>query len=209
MAKTAKFFGTKLSDNWTETPEGFLVCLNAVIARTGFQEYRGSELQDTEIEDIDGKIDSERIYKLYRPEDEVFNPDTIASFEGKSVTFTHPNKLITVETVADVECGHVQNVKRGTELLDDGNWPLLADLMIKDSSLIRKIKSGLRELSCGYNYHVAKQNGNFIQVGIIGNHVAVVENGRAGTATIQDSALVVPDFQSLYVEQFVSHFKRS
>ena len=38
------FYGSRLSDNMTLTPEGYLICLNVPIARTGSQQYLRSEL---------------------------------------------------------------------------------------------------------------------------------------------------------------------
>jgi len=38
------YYGVKLSDNWIETPEHYVIYKNAVIGRSGFQKYKGSEL---------------------------------------------------------------------------------------------------------------------------------------------------------------------
>lgn len=206
-AKKAKvgYFGTKLSDNMILTPEGCLVCQNAVIARTGFQEYKGADLADTEAEDlVEGGLDPDKVYRVYRPEDEVFRQATIDSFNGKTFTLTHPDQLLTVDTIAEHDCGHVMNIRKGTDALEDGNWPLLADIMVTDKYVILEIQNGLRELSCGYNYHIAKQGDNLIQVEIIGNHVALVKNGRAGKlAAIQDSALAYEGFKRFVLNSSV------
>ena len=68
------YFGTKLSDNITETPEGFLICHNVIIARTGMQEYSSSEVP---VKSKDGEL-----VKIYREKSEVLRDETIASFEG-------------------------------------------------------------------------------------------------------------------------------
>jgi len=39
---------------------------------------------------------------------------------------------------------------------------------------------GKREISCGYTYELCEENGEYIQRKIRGNHVAVVDAGRAG-----------------------------
>jgi hypothetical protein len=39
---------------------------------------------------------------------------------------------------------------------------------------------GKREISCGYTYELCEENGQYIQRKIRGNHVAVVDAGRAG-----------------------------
>ena len=39
------YFGTRLSENISRRePEGYLICLNVLVARTGTQEYQPSEL---------------------------------------------------------------------------------------------------------------------------------------------------------------------
>lgn len=185
------YYGYKLSDNIIENPhDGTLVCKNAIIARTGFQVYKGKELPKNEAEALKLEIAPDDDVKVYRSEEEVFAPATIASFEGKPLTDGHPPQLLDIETIADYQTGHIQNIRRGKEPLDSGDWPLLADLILTDPKLIDKVqKFGVRELSCGYNYHLAVVNGNIQQVDIKGNHVAVVENGRAGTLVgIQDEA---------------------
>jgi hypothetical protein len=182
------YYGVSLSPNWVETPEEYVIFKNAVIGRTGFQLYKGRELDPDELKDQGIVVDAEDDVNLYRDPDEVFSPKTIASFEGKSVTDGHPSELLNVETVKNHEQGQVLNVRRGTEPLESGDLPLLADLIVKSKPLIDKIKAGLRELSCGYNYHVLKDGELIRQVDIIGNHVAIVESGRAGhEAAIGDS----------------------
>ena len=57
---------------------------------------------------------------------------------------------------------------------------LLADLIITDPVLIDLILDGKREISCGYTYELCEENGAYIQRKIRGNHVAVVDAGRAG-----------------------------
>ena len=40
-----RYFAEYLSENIAETPEGFLICRNAVIGRTGYQTYLVRELK--------------------------------------------------------------------------------------------------------------------------------------------------------------------
>ena len=174
------YYGSRLSPNQTETPEGFLICMNVPIARTGTQTYLRSELGFSD--DPGGLVD------VIRTEDEVFSPATIASFEGKPATEDHPPMEVTPDNIAAYDMGHVQNVHRGTGEESD---LLLADLFITSLPLIEAIRSGrLREVSCGYDceYRMDAQ-GRLFQCGIRGNHVAVVSAGRAGPrGAIKDSA---------------------
>lgn len=175
------YFGSRISENITTTPEGFLICLNVPIARTGVQQYLRSELEMT-----DG--DPNDIVDVHREEAEVFSPVTIASFEGKPITHPHPpENIVTPDNIAAYSCGHVQNVRRG---IGEESDMLLADFFVTSPPLIEAIKNGLREVSCGYtcNYAPDKQ-GRICQSSIRGNHVAVVSAGRAGSrVAIKDSS---------------------
>jgi len=173
------YYGSRLSPNQTETPEGFLICLNVPIARTGTQTYLRSELGFAD--DPTGLVD------VIRTEEEVFSPATIASFEGKPATEDHPPVEVKPDNISAYDRGHVQNVHRGT---GDESDLLIADLYITSPPLIDAIRSGrLREVSCGYDceYRMDEQ-GRLYQCGIRGNHVAVVSAGRAGPrVAIKDS----------------------
>ncbi len=173
------YYGYTISPNQIETGEGFLICKNVPIARTGTQDYLGSELG------LSGG-ESEQIIAVVRPPDEVFSEATLASFEGKPVTNDHPPGLIGPDEVKTYEMGHAQNIRRGT-----GEWKdyMIADLHIHDRDLIDAIQNGKREISCGYECdYVKNEDGTYSQKNIRGNHVAVVDRGRAGKrAAILDS----------------------
>ena len=170
------FYGAKLSPHMTESPEGFLICLGVPICRTGKQQYLPREIG----EKGDGLVD------VYREEDEVFKPSAMASFEGKPVTDDHPSKEVDPNNYSSHMKGVVQNVRRGQ---GDESDNVVCDLVIYDAGLISKIKHGKREVSCGYDCkYVDNGDGTYHQADIIGNHVAVVDNGRAGkSVSIKDS----------------------
>jgi hypothetical protein len=153
------------------TPEGFLLCENRPIGRIGLQVYSKHEL-DLE-PNASGEIWVERLA------DEVFNERTIASFEGKAVTFDHPPDSVTPDNWKEYAIGTVQNVRRGT---GDQKDLLIADLLITDSAAITYANSNLPELSSGYQAEYEQtEPGRAIQRNIIGNHVALVRRGRAGS----------------------------
>ncbi|OOM73990.1 hypothetical protein CLPUN_42280 [Clostridium puniceum] len=171
------YYGNKISDNMSVTPEGYLTCLNVPIGRIGWMDYYGQELPS----DFNEPYGS--LCKVYRSPEELFSDATIASFEGKSVTNTHPTSNLDINTTAMIERGHAQNIRR------DGDF-LVADLIVKDAGLISEIQNNLkREVSSGYDCYWHKiGDGKYEQRNIIGNHVAVVPNGRAGSkVAIQDS----------------------
>ncbi|MCL1999677.1 MAG: DUF2213 domain-containing protein [Turicibacter sp.] len=81
------YYASKISNNMAMTPEGFLVCRNVPIARTGPQKYAAAELPiDFDISDLQ----TTDVVTVYRAEADVFDPSAIASFEAKPVTNDHP-----------------------------------------------------------------------------------------------------------------------
>jgi hypothetical protein len=188
LDRRVAYFAEHLSENIAKTDEGYLICRNAVIGRSGYQTYRVKELTDPEglLKEYSYAPDDE--LKVWRDPSEVFSAATIASFEGKTFTLTHPSELLQVQNDNRHSQGHVQNVRRGTEPLDDGNIPLLADVVVKGPEAIQAIEEGQRELSCGYLYTLAREGYRWDQRNILGNHVALVPKGRAGEARIVDAA---------------------
>lgn len=174
-----QYYGYTISPNQIETGEGFLICRNVPISRTGDQEYLGWEIG------IPG-AGGGQIVTVHRPPEEVFSTAALASFEGKPVTNDHPPVLIGPDDVKTYEMGHAQNVRRGDGEREEYT---LADLHIHDRELIDAVQSGKREISCGYECeYVPNGDGTYTQRNIRGNHVAVVERGRAGKrAAILDS----------------------
>lgn len=171
------FYGSKISGHMIRTPEGYLVCKEVPIARTGTQEYRGMEF---------GGENPEKIYVVKRPEEEVFSKAALASFEGKPVVDEHPDENVTPDNIGRYIKGTCRDVRRGEGALSDC---VVADLIIYDKDLIKKIESGKRDISCGYDcLWDPKDDDTYVQLEIRGNHVAVVEEGRAGhKVSIRDS----------------------
>lgn len=164
------YYGYTISPNQLETVEGFLICRNVPIARTGEMDYLESELKE------DG--DSSKMVKVYRSSEEVFSEAALSSFEGKPVTDEHPPELLTPETCRQYSRGHAENVRKGE---DEWEGCVIADLHIQDEELIRAIQGGKREISCGYECsYTEDKDGTYSQHDIRGNHIAVVTRGRAG-----------------------------
>lgn len=167
-----KFYASKISENMHETPEGYLVCVGVPIARTGEMIYGDGE---TPLETND-----EGVIKIFRDEKEVFRKETIASFEGKPVTISHPTEFVSPENWSRLTKGILQNVRRGE---GEQSNDLIADILITDNLAINLVKNGLREVSCGYEAEYEQiKDGEGIQTNIIGNHLALVEQGRAGSS---------------------------
>jgi hypothetical protein len=192
----------KLGPKQSMTPGGFLLCRDVAIARTGEQIYHARDFAPNPppIEPgPDGMI------LITRDEADVFHPDTIASFEGADIVIGHT--FVNPSNVRAQSVGHMQNVRRGTGADSD---LLLADFLVKDAEAISLVRgtadsaplplgigdtalgstadgsltedaSMLREVSCGYDADYEQISpGRGRQKNIVGNHVALVERGRAG-----------------------------
>jgi hypothetical protein len=158
------------------TRDGFLA-VRAKAARVGIYDYSAAEVGGTE-----RGFKANDTVKIYRPADEVFAADSVASFLAKPVTNNHPSVPVT----ADNWKQHARGVNMGA--LRDGDY-LAFDLVIMDSALIADIDAGKRELSNGYSCVLDWTPGttsdgqafDAIQRTIRGNHIAVVDKGRAGS----------------------------
>jgi len=167
----------KLSEHKFKTPEGYLICTDAILARTGKQTYTKDELfcdgDSTEV-DVD------------RPYNEVMNNKTIASFENKPITFDHPNEDVNIANYKDYAIGYVRDVHQGKT--ENGEDVIMGNLVITDKDAIEAIENGDHtDLSCGYDCDIVDLDNGYAQHNIRGNHVALCECGRAGNARIVDS----------------------
>jgi hypothetical protein len=169
--KNLRFYTTeKLGKKRELTPEGFLICFDVPIARTGQMIYGPDE---TPI-----KANADGYVRIEREPEEVFRPETIASYAGKPVTNDHPPEDVTPDNWKQYDVGTVLNPRRGTGAEDD---LLIADLLIKDPQAIKDVLDGKREVSAGYDADYEETGeGRGRQRNIIANHVALVEEGRCG-----------------------------
>lgn len=158
------------------TDEGFLK-VPARISRTGIQEYLAIEMGLTDRDPND-------IIRVYRPEEEVFSDESLSSFANKPVTNNHPPELVTSANARQYSVG-----MSGPEVTRDGMF-VATVLHVTDQASIDDIESGKAELSNGYLSDIDWTEGvtpdgeqyDAVQRNIKGNHIAIVERGRAGTA---------------------------
>lgn len=167
-----RFYTTQtISPKREMTPEGFMLCRDVPIARTGVQIYGADELPL--------KAGRDGLIHVQRDADEVFRPETMASASGKPLVNNHPDDDVTPENWRQLSMGTVFNPRRG-ELLDEDL--LLADILITDKEAIGLMEDGKRELSCGYDAQYEElEPGKARQYDIVINHVALVDKGRCGT----------------------------
>lgn len=119
----------------------------------------------------------------YRPEDEVSNPDSLASFGMKAVTLNHPKVLLDSKTTKLHQVGHAGSHVR----FSDGFVEVA--LVITDQDAIDAVQRGdAQEVSAGYRVDYDPTPGvtpngesyDGIQRNIKVNHIALVARGRAG-----------------------------
>lgn len=161
----------QLSTNQGMTPEGYLVCQNVPVSRTGVQYYYGYEL------DPDGKagLSANKRYPVYRLPEDVFEPESLQSLESKPLTDEHPSKGVTVHNAGWLTMGHGRNARH-----NDKN--VIADLIVTNPNLIDGIRAKRKyEISLGYTCKYSPYKDGFKQTNIRINHIAVVESGRAGS----------------------------
>lgn len=131
-----------------------------------------------------------------RPEAEVFKPASMRSFAMVPFTDDHPNDLLTAATAGP----YVKGSTGDTITRDDDH--LRGNIGVFDAATIAKMEAGKREVSCGYTCDLLETPGvhpvwgkyDAIQTNIIGNHLALVDKGRAGSAAIRmDASYAVVD----------------
>lgn len=139
--------------------------------------YRGFEIVDSEKHGLDPN----GYYKVWRPPEELARPETINSIKGIPVTLDH--EFIDVNKKPKHVVGSTG---------DNAAWKapyLMGSLHIYDKDAMRRIDDGsMRQLSLAYSYRPDWRSGktpdgehyDLIMRDIIANHVALVENGRAG-----------------------------
>ncbi|WP_226948879.1 DUF2213 domain-containing protein [Rhizorhabdus wittichii] len=154
-------------------PDGRIAAV-AKFARTGCQTYLGAEL---------GRPDLTTV-TVYRPEDEVFAQDAMASFAHKAITLDHPGEDVSATNWKRLAVGFTEG-----RVARDGGFVEIP-LMLADAQAVSAYDQGrARELSAGYSCELVWGDGiapdgtpfQATQRSIRGNHIALVPAGRAGS----------------------------
>lgn len=153
--------------------------VDAHLTRTGVFSYRNA----------DGSVRRE-----YRPDSEVFHPDALASFEALPVTDDHPPEMLTAATAMQFTRG-----ASGESVRRDGDH-VAASIVVFDAKLVGKMERGKLQVSNGYSCDLDETPGvspqgekyDAVQRNIRGNHVAIVDHGRAGSARVRMDGADVP-----------------
>jgi hypothetical protein len=153
------------------TRDGYLVA-EANIARTGIQIYQGREVGRQDLANV----------RVYRSPEQVFSQTAMGSFAHRPITIDHPKGMVDAKNWKKVSVGQL-----GDNVMRDGDH-VRVPLVLMDADAIADVQGGKRELSCGYICDLDWTPGttpegeayDAQQMGIVGNHLAIVERGRAG-----------------------------
>lgn len=171
----------------TVDDNGFLHVAVSPVTKEQVAPYYGHEIPNHE----ELGFESDVIYHGYRPASELSKPDTIQSLNGIPIQFEHH---------ADYANAPAKDTRIGSTG-DDAKWesPYLTNsLHFHDAKAIDRIKDGsMRELSLAYRYTPVKKEGefegqhyDFVMTDINCNHVALVEEGRAGHDVLVEDAQI-------------------
>jgi len=147
----------------------------AKFARSGCYTYTGSEVGRPHLASV----------AVYRPEDEVFSEDAMASFAHKAITLDHPSEPVSAKNWRKVSVGYTEG-----RVARDGAYVEIP-LILADGDAVSAFDSGqARQLSAGYSCDLIWGDGvapdgtayQATQRTVRGNHIALVPAGRAGEA---------------------------
>ena len=154
---------------------GFLRVDECNISKCQIRPYLGREIPNWR----EFGLEPDKIYNVYCPKEEL--EKALPTFNNLPLTREH----------IEVDVDNVPKEKIVGSLGDHASfeYPYLKNnLIIYDKKDIDLVMSGKKkELSCGYRYTPVRQSGeadgqhyDFVMTDIIGNHVALVKQGRAG-----------------------------
>jgi hypothetical protein len=146
------------------------------ISKSGVFQYLGKN--------ISPELEPDRVYNVWRPEEELNNPDTINSF--KLVPWIPFHEMLGKDFTPAEEVG-VQGTTGEQVYFKDGT--LLGNIKVYGEKLANLIDNGIKELSLGFRclWEITSgvtpdgQSYDVIQRKIRGNHLASVPEGRMGS----------------------------
>ena len=150
-------------------------------------------------------------FNVYRPAEELDNPTTIDSFKLLPLINDHPSTLLgqSAKDMVNVDKKPMDGVIGEEVFYSDG--ALRGNLKFFTDRIMNYIHNGKVELSVGYRSVYEKCAGvfegkpyDYIQRHILGNHVALVKQGRMGA-----EVAVLDEFESDGGNHFVMSFDAS
>ena len=165
---------TLLFDEARICEDGALVA-DVRAARVGIQAYLPSEVDAPEGFARD-------TVRVYRPEDEVFKTDSMASFSAAPVTIDHPSGPVTADNWKKLGVGEING-----DVVRDGGF-VRVPIIVRDAAAVETVRTTHKQLSMGYSCRLDWTPGktsdgqeyDAIQRDIKINHIAAVRAARGG-----------------------------
>lgn len=170
---------------------GWLEVKDNPISKVGVFDYLGAEI---------GAPEPDRIYRVFRPPEELGNEETIKSFRLTPFIVDHE---MLGKNATPAEKKGIQGVIGESVYFDHpylrGNFKIFSDAALSD------IRAGKIDLSPGYRSRYEFTPGTYegqhydaVQRHIRGNHLALVDEGRTGPdVSVQDHLVVTIDTKEL------------
>ena len=157
--------------------DGCLVA-EANAARVGIQDYLGTEVDPENAHGLRDKA----IVKVYRPEEEVFSTDSMASYSTAPVTVNHPAEMVDSTNWKQHGVGEING-----DIVRDGQR-VRVPVIVRDAAAVKKAQTTHKQLSMGYSTTLDFTPGttpegaayDAVQREIRINHIALVPVARGG-----------------------------
>lgn len=144
------------------------------ISKVGVFPYMGRSISD--------ECEPDKIYYVFRSADTL--KASVDTWDNPPKPFINDHEMLG-EGFSKIDDRPVQGVIHNPVFEDD---TLYADISVYSESLKDKIENGKKELSLGYFCKYRKEKGiykgqayDFVQEDMVGNHIALVDNGRCGS----------------------------
>ena len=166
---------------------GYLLVENNPLTKEGVFPYSGAQI---------GLDPPDKIFKVYRPAEELKKAETLKSFE--LVPFINEHAMLGDYGVPAESKGVLGVVGQNVKF----NAPYLtADIKIFGNKMKDLLERGKNNISAGYSFDLDNTSGNFngenydcIQRNIRCNHIALVQEGRCGKdVRVLDKNDIIPD----------------
>ena len=153
---------------------GFWIIKKNPISRTGVFPYMGRSISD--------ECEPDKVYYVYRSADTL--AQSVPTWDNPPKPFINDHEMLG-EGFSKIDDRPVQGVIHNPVFEND---TLYADISVYSESLKDKIANGKKELSLGYFCKYRKEKGvykgqayDYVQEDMVGNHIALVDNGRCGS----------------------------
>ncbi len=167
---------------------GFWFIPHNPISKVGIFDYLGSSVSD--------ECEPNKVYKVFRSGETLLA--SVPTWDNPPKPFINDHEMLG-EGFTEVDDRPVQGVITNPQY-EDG--VLYADITVYSEKLKEAIENGKKELSLGYFCKFEKQPGiydgqayDYVQVNMVGNHIALVDAGRCGSdVKVFDQKCVMDSF---------------